>query len=77
MNTKRSPSVFFELTLRNDSIALLLSKYTGRFLDNVDIWEGMILESIEVWIMEGEGYYWTKHTSSIPLGLLGTAILSW
>ncbi|KAM7510068.1 hypothetical protein LguiB_008943 [Lonicera macranthoides] len=26
-----------------------------RFLDNVDIWKGMILESIEVWIMEGEG----------------------
>ncbi|KAM7506769.1 hypothetical protein LguiA_017222 [Lonicera macranthoides] len=59
--TKRSPSVFSELMLQNDTIALLLSKYTLRFLDNVDIWKGMILESIEVWIMEGEGYYWTKH----------------
>ncbi|KAM7506770.1 hypothetical protein LguiA_017223 [Lonicera macranthoides] len=60
-NTKRSPSVFFELMLWNDNVALLLSKYTGTFLDNVEIWKGMILESIEVWIMEGEGHHWTKH----------------
>ncbi|KAM7510069.1 hypothetical protein LguiB_008944 [Lonicera macranthoides] len=60
--------VYPELMLRNDSIALLLCRYSASISRYIDIFKGLNLESTEVWTMEPmrHGCRWTKHFISVP-----------